>query len=143
MCLPESTAFLFTTFLKKKKKKEEVLRQNGLNRCYIYFYLFSFVLRGFIFNKLKFYCFNVVVIIIIFFWLDRSSLFIPRIERTCKYCNLDMVENEYHFLLVCPFYRDLRRKYFKTYYCQWPTINKFDDLMSKKSKPVLNFCTSL
>lgn len=62
---------------------------------------------------------------------------IPRNERTCKYCNLDMVENEYHFLLVCPFYRDLRRKYFKTYYCQWPTINKFDDLMSKKSKPVL------
>ena len=59
---------------------------------------------------------------------------IPRNERICKYCNQNMTENEYHFLLVCPLYRDLRHKYFKKYYCQWPTLNKFDDLMSKKSK---------
>ena len=59
---------------------------------------------------------------------------IPRNERICKYCNQNMTENEYHFLLVCPLYRELRHKYFKKYYCQWPTLNKFDDLMSKKSK---------
>ena len=62
---------------------------------------------------------------------------IPRDERICKNCNLNMVENEFHFLLVCPKYRDLRRKYLKRYYCQWPTLNKFDDLMSKTSKPVI------
>ena len=59
---------------------------------------------------------------------------IPRNERICKYCNQNMTENEYHFLLVCPLYRELRHKYFKKYYFQWPTLNKFDDLMSKKSK---------
>lgn len=61
----------------------------------------------------------------------------PRNERICKNCNLNMVENEYHFLLVCPKYRELRQNFLKRYYCQWPTLNKFDDLMSKTSKPVL------
>ena len=47
------------------------------------------------------------------------------------------ISNEYHFLLVCPLYRDLRIKYFKPYYCRWPTLNKFDDLMCNTSKNVI------
>ena len=61
----------------------------------------------------------------------------PRTERLCLYCNLGMIENEYHFLLVCPLYRDIRKKYLKHYYCQWPTINKFENLMCNKSKRVI------
>lgn len=34
----------------------------------------------------------------------------PRADRTCKSCNMKQTESEYHFLLVCPFYRDLRVK---------------------------------
>ena len=59
---------------------------------------------------------------------------VPRENRICRYCNLQVVESEYHFLLVCPLYKDLRRKYFKNYFCRWPTLNKFDDLMSNHSK---------
>ena len=33
-----------------------------------------------------------------------------RNDRICKHSNLNMIENEYHFLLVCPIYRDLRKK---------------------------------
>lgn len=62
---------------------------------------------------------------------------ISRNERICRNCHLNTVENEYHFLLVCPLYRDLRQKYFKNYYCHWPTLNKYDDLMSKKSKQLI------
>lgn len=64
---------------------------------------------------------------------------VNRDNRLCKHCNLNMVENEYHFLLVCPLYRDLRKKYLQNYYCHWPTLNKFDDLMRRNSKStVLN-----
>ena len=59
---------------------------------------------------------------------------IPRNDRICRCCNLHMVESEYHFLLVCPLYNDLRKKYFKNYFCRWPTLNKFDALMSNSSK---------
>ena len=60
-----------------------------------------------------------------------------RSERICKLCNSKSVECEYHFLLVCPFYRELRQKYFRPYYCHWPTINKFDDIMSKTNRKVI------
>ena len=33
---------------------------------------------------------------------------LARSERKCIYCKMDVIEDEYHFLLVCPFYRNLR-----------------------------------
>jgi hypothetical protein len=35
---------------------------------------------------------------------------LAREQRTCFYCN-DQIENEYHFTLVCPFYKLLRERY--------------------------------
>ena len=57
-----------------------------------------------------------------------------RSERKCKLCQMNVVEDEYHFLLTCPIYRDLRIKYLKTCYCRWPTLNKFDRLMATTNK---------
>ena len=34
---------------------------------------------------------------------------IPREDRTCNICN--KLEDEYHFIIECPLYTDLRRKY--------------------------------
>ena len=58
----------------------------------------------------------------------------PREQRICQFCNMSKVEDEYHFLLVCPNYRDLRRKFFKPYFCHWPTLMKFETLLCKTSK---------
>ena len=41
---------------------------------------------------------------------------IQRSERNCKLCTQNLVESEYHFLLCCPLYRELRTKYFKIYH---------------------------
>ena len=54
--------------------------------------------------------------------------------RICLKCNMNCVENEYHFILICPFYRNLRNDIFPRYYCHWPTIHKFEYLLSCKSK---------
>ena len=54
----------------------------------------------------------------------------PRDERICKSCNTKQIESEYHFLLVCPFYRDIRAKYFTPYLCRWPNIHKFETLFN-------------
>ena len=37
---------------------------------------------------------------------------IPQEQRICQSCNMNKIENEFHFLLVCPKYRELRQKYF-------------------------------
>ena len=59
-------------------------------------------------------------------------------NRKCIFCNMNVIENEFHFVLVCPFYRDLRNKILPRYYCTWPTITKFQSLMQTKQSGVLN-----
>jgi len=49
-------------------------------------------------------------------------------------CTGNMIENEFHFLLSCPVYSELRQKYMKRYYCTWPTIRKVTSLMTSNSK---------
>ena len=63
---------------------------------------------------------------------------IPKEERFCVFCNMRSIENEYHFLMICPHYVDIRRKYLPAYYCRWPTITKFKTIMQTKSKKLIN-----
>ena len=58
---------------------------------------------------------------------------IPQDDRKCLFCPMNSVETEFHFLLVCPFYTEIRRKYFKNYFCRWPTLNKLKLLMNSES----------
>ena len=61
----------------------------------------------------------------------------PREDRLCAHCNMNQHENEYHFLLVCPLYIDIRPKYFAPYYCRWPSMNKFKSLMQSTQRKTL------
>ena len=63
---------------------------------------------------------------------------LERDERLCRKCNTRMVEDEYHFLLICPHYNDIRMKYFSRYFCHWPTMSKFKSLMPSKSQHTLS-----
>ena len=61
----------------------------------------------------------------------------PREDRLCTFCNMRK-NGRISFLLVCPYYTELRRRYFKNYFCSWLTLTKFDHLMSATSKKTLN-----
>jgi exonuclease III len=45
---------------------------------------------------------------------------IPRNERTCKLCNQKQVENEYHFMLTCPIYSHLRKRFLPGSFTSFP-----------------------
>jgi hypothetical protein len=60
---------------------------------------------------------------------------IPRSERKCKMCNQNVCESEYHFLLCCPKYNELRIKY--NIRSTWPSINKFVSVMSSQNTNAL------
>ena len=49
---------------------------------------------------------------------------IARGLRKCSLCSMDVVEDEYHFLLTCPAYSDIRKRLLPKYYCRWPSIYK-------------------
>jgi hypothetical protein len=61
--------------------------------------------------------------------LDRES-------RTCFQC-ISCIEDEYHFILVCPIYRTLREVYISKKYYENPTINKFNILMASKNEQTM------
>jgi hypothetical protein len=62
---------------------------------------------------------------------------IERSQRICTKCNMNQVESEYHFLLVCPFYIELRRKFLPRYFCAWPNIHKFKSIMMSSKKATI------
>ena len=57
---------------------------------------------------------------------------IPRMERLCDLCTSKYIEDEFHFLLVCPKYSDLRAKYIPDYFHNPPVLFKFILLLSSE-----------
>lgn len=59
---------------------------------------------------------------------------IARRERLCQMCTKVDIEDEYHFVLVCPVYNELRVKYISRYYRLNPSVLKFTQLMSSSDR---------
>lgn len=67
--------------------------------------------------------------------------YIPRNERKCNMCDSNRLGDEYHFILECEFFRDMRIKYVPKYYWCRPNALKYKELMSTSRKSVrLNIC---
>lgn len=62
---------------------------------------------------------------------------VPLNERKCLYCNI--IEDEFHFVLECQKYNDIRKRYINKYYWGRPNIPKFVELItSSNSKTIKN-----
>ena len=62
-------------------------------------------------------------------------------DRICKFCNLGDIEDEYHFLLVCPFYEVLRQDFLPLYCQTEPNIQKLTRILqTKNTTTLLNLC---
>ena len=57
---------------------------------------------------------------------------INRDNRICTVCNSNMIETEYHFLLCCTYYSDIRTKFIRN--PSWPTYYKFLNILRSQSK---------
>ena len=53
-------------------------------------------------------------------------------RRICTICR-QCIEDEFHFILVCPKYKELRVKFIKKYYWSRPSVFKFIELLSLKN----------
>ena len=65
---------------------------------------------------------------------------IPRNERKCPVCS--KLEDEFHFLLLCPLYSDLRKTYINRYFLSHPNILKFKELLTSENNDITRMlCT--
>ena len=58
---------------------------------------------------------------------------VDREERICTLCELNDIEDEFHFILKCPLYHELRNKYIKPYYQKKPSSMKLVQLLSTEN----------
>ena len=67
---------------------------------------------------------------------------ILRENRKCTFCDLNDIEDEYHFIIICPLYRDIRKDYIPNYYVKKPSMDKFITLLKCTSvKKLKNLAT--
>ena len=59
---------------------------------------------------------------------------IPRHERYCECCNLNDIEDEYHFVCICPTYLNIRNKFIQQYFYINPSVYKFAELLKVGKK---------
>ena len=57
---------------------------------------------------------------------------IPLENRLCPLCSVD-IEDEFHFILICPHYQNLRVTLLKRYYYVRPSVYKFIQLLSTQN----------
>ena len=60
-----------------------------------------------------------------------------RKERICNLCNLEDIGDEYHYVLKCPIFDDLRKLYIRKYFYVKPSVYKFIELMKMEDKHTL------
>ena len=66
---------------------------------------------------------------------------IERQERVCQLCDINEIEDEFHFVLKCKTYNELRVKFIKRYFYVHTSMFKFLELLQSNNKYVLiNLC---
>ena len=62
---------------------------------------------------------------------------VDRALRLCTLCNGSHIEDEYHFVAICPAYNQLREKYIRPYYYKRPSVYKFTLLMRSTNTTIV------
>ena len=62
---------------------------------------------------------------------------IARIDRICNLCTVNDIGDEYHYVCVCDYFVNQRKKYIHSSYIKSPSVLKFCELMSTDKKVVL------
>ena len=57
--------------------------------------------------------------------------------QKCTLCNLDTLGDEYHYVLICPFFKQIREQYLRAYYYIRPSYVKLEQLFCSSNNTVL------
>ena len=58
-------------------------------------------------------------------------------DRKCNLCDKNDLGDEFHYLLICPYFQNERKDLLKRYYYLRPNTFKFQELLNCKNKQVL------
>ena len=58
--------------------------------------------------------------------------------KSCTLCDLNVNCDEYHYIMICPYFRQCRELYLKHYFYTRPNMLKFSRLFSSENKRTLS-----
>ena len=61
----------------------------------------------------------------------------------CTLCNLNVCGDEYHYVLICPFFKHSRTMYLKPYFYTRTSLYKFEKLFSSSSRRTISNLSKL
>jgi hypothetical protein len=61
---------------------------------------------------------------------------IPYSERKCHLCSMNDIGDELHYLLKCPLFQSMRRKYIPVKYYYRPNVIKFQELLTNETAEI-------
>ena len=62
---------------------------------------------------------------------------VPREERICDKCDLQLVADEYHYILICPFFNNFRADCFKDFTIARPAPFIISNIFTSNNKQLL------
>ena len=58
-------------------------------------------------------------------------------DRKCRLCQKNDIGDEFHYLLICPYFNNERKKSINQYFFKHPNISKFSELQNIKNETKL------
>ena len=87
-------------------------------------------------NLCRFRCRRSKIPVVILGRTNRNER-IPYENRKCTICDLEEIGDEYHYVLICPFFQLQRQRYIEGHYYTDPNREKFSELMQSQNFNVL------
>ena len=89
-------------------------------------------------NLCKFRCRNTKIPVVIGGFSNRNTPSTPYENRLCEICDMNVIGDEYHYILICPTFQEQRNKYLSEFYIRNPNPDKFTLLFQNDSISVLS-----
>ena len=67
-----------------------------------------------------------------------NNLYKNRNDRKCTICDTNDIGDEYHYIMICPVFKEIREIYLPKFYKNRPSVYKFNELMKCTKPKVLN-----
>ena len=88
-------------------------------------------------NLSKFRCRNIKIPVVTGGYTNRNNPATPYENRLCEICDMNVIGDEYHYILECPVFQEHRNNYLDDFYVRNPNREKFTLLFLNDNKQIL------
>ena len=94
-------------------------------------------------NLCKFRCRNMKIPVVTGGYTSRNNPATPYENRLCEICDMNVVGNEFHYILECPAFQEHRNNYLNEFYIRNPNREKFTLLFQSSNISILSKLSKL